>query len=584
MNKNTRMPMVEGAIVHPLTLAVVRHKLLSITEEVVETMVRTCFSPLLNQSRDFSAVILDANSRTVAQAERIPMHMGAMPFAVEAMHEAFAGNIHEGDILMANDPYWGGSHLPDITLAIPIFNGGKLRFWVANRAHQGDIGGLSPGGYSPGARVIWHEGLRIPPMKLSERGSIREDLLRLVCENTRKPEDTRGDIMAQISSILIGGKRIDTLIGEYGVDKIEQCSEAILDAGEAAMRAQFARWKPGTYTGVSYLDSDGVGGRRIPITACVVLTNNDIEIDFRQCPDQVASFINSPYANTCAGVSAALMYMSDDRHAQNGGSVRAVRVVTRKGSIVDCTSPAPVAGCTTLIGSVIIESVLRALDQASPRGAICGFARRFRFVINGVDREGQTYIWHLFTNRGGAGANSEHDGWNNLGVIHNPGGSPSPSIERTESEFPLLVEQYGFRPDSPGAGRQRGGMGGIFVLRYEGEQEALLTATGEGVEVRPYGVAGGEPGLGNEYRINRGNEAILIDPHDSRVTIKPGDIIVSCSGGGGGYGNPKERSRDLVKRDVAYGYITNKMAQETYGLDTCGAPTVRGNGNVNKRD
>jgi N-methylhydantoinase B len=562
-----KMPLVGKSMVHPLTLAVVRYKLLSIAEEVVDTMVRTCFSPLLNQSRDFSAVVLDGTSRIVAQAERIPVHMGAMPFAVEAMHEAFAATLAEGDILMANDPYWGGSHLPDITLAVPIFSGGRLRFWVANRAHQGDIGGLSPGGYSPGARVIWHEGLRIPPMKLAEGGVIREDFLRLVCENTRKPDDTRGDIMAQIASISIGKKRIDVLIEKYGIGEIERCAEAILDAGEAAMRAQFRRWKPGTYTGVSYLDSDGCGGRRVPITAHVTLTENDLEVDFRDCPDQVASFMNSPFANTAACANAAIMYMSDDRHAQNGGSARTFRVATRKGSIVDCVPPAPVAGCTTLIGSVIIEAVLRALENAAPQNAIAGFARRFRFVIDGVDRDGATYIWHLFSNRGGAGANPAHDGWNNLGVIHNPGGSPAPSIERTESEFPLLVERYELRPDSAGAGRQRGGVGGVFVLRYEGEAEATLTAAGEGVAVAPYGVAGGQSGLNNEYRIRRGSETIVLNPQDAQVIVKPGDVIVSRSGGGGGFGDPKERSRALVARDVEYGYITAETARDIYGFD-----------------
>ena len=183
--------------VHPLTLAVVRHKLLAVSEETVETMVRTAFSPLLNQSRDFSAVVLDASARILAQAERLPIHMGAMPFAVRAMADAFAGDVEDGDVLMANDPYYGGSHLPDITLAKPVFYRGRIKFWVANRAHQGDIGGLSAGSYSPGAREIWHEGVRVPPVKFARRGILAEDLLRMVCENTRKPDELRGDVMAQ---------------------------------------------------------------------------------------------------------------------------------------------------------------------------------------------------------------------------------------------------------------------------------------------------------------------------------------------------------------------------------------------------
>jgi len=249
MSTNAKVKLVKETVprVHPMTLGVVRYKFLAVAEEVVEMMVRTCFSPLLNQSRDFSAVVLDSQARVVAQAERVPIHMGAMPFAMQAMQGAFADDIQEGDILMANDPYWGGSHLPDVTLATPVFRDGKIRLWVANRAHQGDIGGLSAGGYSPNAREIWHEGIRIPPVKLAERGLIREDLLRLICANTRKPNDLRGDIMAQVASVTIGAQRLQELFERYGADQIEGCVEGILDAGEASMRAQISRAKPGTY-------------------------------------------------------------------------------------------------------------------------------------------------------------------------------------------------------------------------------------------------------------------------------------------------------------------------------------------------
>jgi N-methylhydantoinase B len=563
---NINMPSEQKVeAVNPLTLAVVRYKLLAVAEEVVDTMIRTCFSPLLNQSRDFSAVILDAQSRVVAQAERVPIHMGAMPFAVQAMQDAFADNIQDGDILMANDPYWGGSHLPDITLATPVFSDGKIRFWVANRAHQGDIGGLSAGGYSPGAREIWHEGIRIPPVKLSEKGRIREDLLRMVCHNTRKADDTRGDIMAQVASVMIGANRLQALFERYGALEIDRCIKAILDAGETAMRAQLGRWKPGRYTGVSYLDSDGCGNKRVPITAHVTLSADEIEIDLRDCPDQVASFMNSPYANTAACATVALMYLSDDRQGLNQGSARAIKLLTRKGSMVDSVLPAPVTGCTTLTGSVLIEAIMRALEEAAPKTAISGFARRFRFVIAGKDRDGESYIWHLFSNRGGAGANLAEDGWSNLGVIHNPGGSPSPSIERTEAGFPLHVVSYELRTDSAGPGTRRGGLGGIFKLRYEGQEDAVLNAAGEGVDVLPYGVANGHPAAGHDYRILRASDEIPIGTKDSNVRLQFGDVVVCRSAGGGGHGDPKKREKELVKRDVAYGYVSEKVAREVYG-------------------
>ena len=551
--------------VHPMTLAVVRYKLLAVAEDVVEMMIRTSFSPLLNQSRDFSAVILDSNSRVIAQAERVPIHMGAIPFAVRAMHDAFKDAVQEGDILLSNDPYWGGSHLPDYTLATPVFSGGRIRMWVANRSHQGDIGGLSAGGYSPNAREIWHEGVRIPPVKLVESGELRADLLRLICENSRKPDDMRGDLMAQIASVTIGAQRLQALFDRYGVEQIEGCIDTMLDAGEASMRSEFSRWKPGVYTGVSYLDNDGVGNDKVPITARLTVHSDRLEVDFTGCPDQVTSFMNSPFANTAACVNVALHYITEDRSALNDGSTRAVTIKTRKGSIVDCVAPAPVTGCTTLTGSVIIESVLRAAEQAVPQGSLAGFARQFRFVIAGKDRDGEDYIWHYFSNRGGAGGNAGEDGYTNLGVIHNPGGSPSPSIERTEAGFPFLVESYELRVDSAGAGRYRGGLGGVYKLRYEGDATAVLNAAGEGVVVRPYGVDGGKPALAHDYCIRRGSTMLPIGIRDVGVRLQKGDVIVCKSAGGGGYGNPSLRDRSLVRRDLAYGYISKHAASADYG-------------------
>ncbi len=554
--------------VDALTLTVVRHKLLASAEEVVETMVRTCFSSLLNQAHDFSAVILDAEARVVAQAERVPIHMGAMPFAIRAMAGAFAGEIREGDVLMANDPFWGGSHLPDITLGKPVFRDGEVRLWVANRAHQGDIGGMSAGGFSPQAREIWHEGLRIPPVKLVDRGVLREDLLRLVCENTRKPEDTRGDIMAQLASVAVGAERLHGLINRYGDDLVGRCTAAILDAGEAVMRAQLSRWKLGTYIGVGYLDDDGCGNHRVPITARLTLEKGQVEVDFRDCPNQVPSFMNSPIANTVAAVNTAFMYLSDDQQTQNEGSSRVIRVLTRKGSMVDCVMPAPSAGSTLLVGHVIIEAVLSAMAEAAPEQVFAGPARRFRLAIAGSGRTGRPFIWHYFSNRGGAGASLAEDGWVNLGTLQNPGGCTSPSVERTESEFPLFVETYGLRPDSGGPGMSRGGLGGVYALSYEGFGEARLNAAGEGIKVAPPGIVGGWLGRPHDYRITRGAEEFPLGLRDSDVLLVPGDRIVCMSAGGGGYGEPRSRARASVERDLEFGFISPQAAQEVYGLST----------------
>jgi N-methylhydantoinase B len=555
-----------GSEIDALTLAVVRQKLLSVSEEIVETMVRTCFSPLLNQSRDLSAVVLDGAAQVVAQAERTPIHMGAMPFAVRAMAEDFSGRVGPDDVIMANDPYWGGSHLPDITLVKPIFRGGELRFWVAIRAHQSDTGGISAGGYSPSATEIFHEGIRIPPVKLVDSAGLRDDVLRMVCENTRKPEDTHGDILAMLASVNVGAERLDALLDRYGTDRIDQCSAKILDAGEAAMRAHIRHWTPGVYKSVSYLDHDGVSTERYPVPVTVTVREDEVEVDFREVGDQVAAYFNSPIANTSACVYIAFFYLSNDQQVLNEGSTRAIKIHTRQGSLVDPVSPAPVTGCTTFAAAVIIESVIRAMADAAPDVVVAGAARRFRYVIAGHEPDTGSYIYHYFSNKGGFGANNDEDGWVNVGGMQNPGGTPSASLERVEASYPFLIEKYALTTDSGGSGRQRGGAGGVVALRYRGSGPAVLNVAGEGTVVAPFGVNDGADGAPHAIWIERGNDKIELDGRSNDVPLEPGDLIVHHAAGGGGCGDAKDRTRSLVKRDLDFGYISYDTARNLYGL------------------
>ncbi|GAA4322683.1 hydantoinase B/oxoprolinase family protein [Pigmentiphaga soli] len=561
MNTRIGSDAQDGAV-DPITLSVVRYKLLAIAEEVVEVMTQTSFSPMLNQSRDFSAGLLDRDGHLVAQAERVPIHMGALSAAVRKMIEAFGADLREGDVLIANDPYWGGSHLPDVTLAAPLFVDGHPVLWVANRAHQSDIGGISPGGYSPSAKEIWHEGIRIPPMKLVERGAVRQDLLRMICANSRSPEDMTGDLMAQLSSVGRGVERAAGLFRHYGAADMARCLAAILDAGERAMRAQFARWRPGAYEGVSHLDPHAAYDAPLPVRVRITLTPERAIVDFRECGDQLPSYINSPLANTRAAVNVAFMYLSETQDAQNDGSARAIEVLTRPGSFVDPQPPAAVTACTTLTASVIIEAVMKALEPAAPGRVVAGFARRFRLAIGGTDRNGRRFIWHTFANRGGAGAHADADGWSNLGVIHNPGGSPSPSVERTESAYPFLIETYALRPDSGGAGMRRGGLGGRYVLRYEGSTPASITPTGDGADIAPYGLAGGADGAPHLFFIERGGVRSKLGAKDAGLVLMPGDRVVCLSAGGGGYGPPARRPEEARRRDIAYGYVTSQEERQ----------------------
>ncbi|MBE9603247.1 hydantoinase B/oxoprolinase family protein [Acetobacteraceae bacterium H6797] len=537
-----------------LTVSVIRAKLKAIVEEVVEVMARTAFSPLLNQSRDFSTAIIDGQGRLLSQAERVPIHMGALPFAVAAVQERFGTDITEGDVFLLNDPYFGGSHLPDFTLCLPVFAEGQVRFWVVNRAHQGDIGGISPGGYSPEATQIWHEGLRLPPVKMVEGGKLAEAVLDIICLNSRMSDDTRGDVLAQLASVRVGAERLAALCARYGIARTEACCEAILDAGERAMRAQLRAWADGVYEGESWLDPPKLGAQPVRIHARVTIKGDTAEIDLSQSDDQLPNFLNSSLPNTIASVNVAFMYLSESQEAQNEGSSRPLTIVTRLGSVVEPKAPAPVTACTTLTASVVIEAIMKALEAAAPGQVLCGFARRFRFAIAGEDRNGRRFLWHYFSNRGGAGAHAVCDGWSNLGVVHSPGGNTAPSVERTESVFPFTIEAYHLRPNSAGDGMHRGGLGGVYALRYEGTAPALMTPTGDGVDVPPYGLAGGKPGLGNQVLLEQGGQMAPLQSKAGTQMLQPGGRLVCLSAGGGGYGDPARRDPALRERDRRRGY------------------------------
>jgi len=247
---------------------------------------------------------------------------------------------------------------------------------------------------------------------------------------------------------------------------------------------------------------------------------------------------------------------SQARESLNDGSSRAVCVKTRKGSFVDPKPPAAVAACTTLTASVIIEAVMDAMAEAVPHRVVCGFARRFRVAISGTDRAGRSFIWHSFANRGGAGAHQGGDGWSNIGVVHNPGGAPSPSVERTESAYPFVVEAYSLRPDSAGTGQFRGGLGGVYAIRYEGTTPARITPTGDGEVIAPYGLRGGQPGAVHYYTIEQGGNTATLGSKDANATLMPGAVLTLRSAGGGGFGDPKLREPSLVKQDLDYGYVT----------------------------
>ena len=541
----------------PITLAVVEHRLESIALEMTEVMLRTSMSQILNSSRDFSTAILDADCQLVAQGEGIPVHISALPLAAEAVRDYFGSAVAEGDVFILNDPYFGGSHLPDITIIHPIFYEERLIFYAVNRAHHSDVGGGTHGGYNPAATEIYQEGLRIPPLRLYDRGVPRYDFLQMLAANVRHPENFLGDLNAQIGSVKIAARRAESLLDHYGTERLLGYVSGILAATERQVRQFIADWPDGTYQGESLVDDDGFDSKMIPIRATVTIQGDSMAIDLSESSPQVTGFINSVYANTRSLAHAAIMYLAPADVPKNEGSMRPVRIIAPRGLIVNANPPSPVCMSTNHCAEEIVEAIFKALAPGIPEAVTAGFSRRLRFAISGDDpRTGRNFIWHFFLARGGGGASYGFDGWPNVGEINVAGGIRSPSVEVTEERFPFLIKCHELRPDSGGAGTWRGGLGAVCEMVYEGSTVAKLNTAGDGVINPPFGLFGGEPGLPHTYKlVSQGVERLLASK-ETGVLIKPGDRIVCLSSGGGGYGDPRKRQRQQREWDKKNGYCT----------------------------
>jgi N-methylhydantoinase B len=543
-------------VTDPITVSVIQHRLEAIVQEMGEAMLRTAYSQILNSSRDFSTAIFDGEGRLAAQAEHVPIHVGALPWAVAAIRDFFAERVRPGDLFLLNDPYHGGNHLPDLTVLLPVFAEGRPVFWSINRAHQHDIGGATHGTYNPGATEIWQEGIRITPIKLYDGGELRDDVLQMVATNVRHPRDFQGDLRAMIGSARVGERRILRLVDEYGLPTVTAAVGEILDSAERQARACIRTWKDGVFHGETMLDDDGHGATDIPIRATVTKRGDALAVDLSDSHRQVAGFINSSWPNTMSAVHMALAYLIDPRTPKNEGTFRPVTVTARRGTIVWPDPPAPVTLCTNHCAQDIAEAMIKALARSCPDRAIAGWSKRFRIAIQGVNpRTRRPFIWHLFHARGGGGASAAGDGWPTAGEGQAAGGIKFGSVEVTEARFPLFFERHEFRPGSGGDGRFRGGVGSTLELRMETKDPARANTAGEGVRWAPYGLFGGKDALPHRYRLVSNGRTRMLKTKEVGVPVLPGDVFLIESSGGGGYGDPARRNAAARTDDLANGLL-----------------------------
>jgi N-methylhydantoinase B len=542
----------------PVTLAVLNARFTAIVEEMGEALLRTAYSQILNSSRDFSIAVTDGACRLVAQADHIPVHVGAMPFAAKAVMETFGATMKPGDVYLLNDPWHGGSHLPDLTIVLPVFHEAAVKFFTIVRAHHSDIGGATHGGYNPGATEIWQEGLRIPPILLGEGGEMRPDLVTMLALNTRINRDFRGDLAAMLGAAKLGALRLSALLEQHGAAPLMAAVDAILDLAHAHAARILEAWPDGTWSGEAFLDDDGHGASDIAIRATCVKRGGQLTVDLSASDDQVLGFVNSSYPNMVSAACMAFAYLLDPDVAKNEGAFRALRVVAREGSVVWAREGAAVTLCTSHCSNEIVEAIMRAMQHCCPERAMGGWGRRFRIAITGQDarRPDRRFVWHLFHARPGAGGHAAGDGWSSAGEWHSAGGLKFGSVEMAEARFPLHFHRHEYLPGSAGQGLHRGGLGAVLELAVESDGPAKANTAGDGARHGSAGINGGQDSAPHRYALRHadGTERVL-RTKEVGIVIAPGEVIEVHSAGGGGWGDPARRDPAATENDRAEGLL-----------------------------
>ena len=532
-----------------ITLEVIGAALLSAAEEMGQVLIRSSYSTNIKERQDCSTAVFDPRGNVVAQAEHIPMHLGSLIMIVQEVLRRYpVAGLQPGDLFVGNDPYTGGStHLPDITVASPVFVEGELVAFVANIAHHADGSGRE-------TRSIWDEGLRIPPLKLVEGGVLREDVMELLLLNFRLPRERRGDFRAQFAANRIGCERVTELFTRYGRATCEAAMAELLAYGERKIRAALKTIPDGVYTFEDFMDDDGFDGPPVPIRVTITVTGDAIALDWTGSGPQVPGDINVVYLALVATVYYALKTLLDPTIPANAGFYRAIQVTAPEGSIVNARPPAPVAWRTQTCQR-IADVIFGALAPALPREVIAATnGANSAWVFSGVDpRTGQYYVY-LETIGGGSGARAAKDGLDGVQVhITNTSNLP---VECLEMEYPLLVEDYSLVPDSGGSGRWRGGLGLRRTIRVRAGQATFL-GTLDRARIAPWGLFGGGEGGKAALVLNAGTDRErTLAPKIAGLGLAEGDAVTIVTPGAGGYGPPAERSPDLTARDVTEGKVS----------------------------
>lgn len=549
----------------PVLLALVQKQLDHISRYMGWVMSRTARSPIFSESHDFSCFITNAQGDALSVADGIPIHTGGGRFAVRAVLEAFDGKIGEGDVFILSDPYEaGGNHLPDWTLVRPVFAAGELRAFACNRAHQSDIGGGAAGTYNPAATEIYHEGIRLPVLRLVEGSKTREDLWRLLLLNSRCPELLDGDLRAMVGSTKTGADRVAAIIDDVGVDTASTLFAEILNHAECIMRAEIARLPDGDYRGEDASDNDCFEETEVTVRVKLSVRGDAMVFDFSGTDPQIRGFKNSSLANTHSAVYMAALSFFDASVPRNQGAFRPLQIIAPEGTVVNARPPAPMTMNTVHPTSEIVHACWKALGRANPKLACAGWGKTSHCISAGVSEQGSTFVMYHWHGSAGGGAVDGRDGFNTIGQLCTLGGLSLPNVEIYEQLYPVRIHKQEFRSGSAGIGEYRGGSGVDYVIdvavpcEYSFRGEGIRSPTG-------YGIDGGVAGAKGEMKITLANGQSVEPPQYGVRQLGPLRLEIR-SPGGGGLGSPLDRDPDRVLRDVRDELLDLETARLSYGV------------------
>ena len=514
----------------PIELELFKNIFVSISEEMGAVLGRTAISPNIKERKDYSCALFNSHGETFAQGSHIPVHLGAMPLSVQSSIQSVP--FENRDLVILNDPYQGGTHLPDITCISPVYVGNRLAFFVANRAHHSDVGGMTPGSM-PLASEIFQEGLIVPPVKLVRKGILDEDIFQLILSNVRTPEERKGDILAQIAANNTGIKRLEETLKKYGHTKLVRHGQYIQDYTEKILRKTLLSIPEGNYSFSDFMDNDGITDKPVKIAVDIHIKGEEAILDFSSSSEQVTGGVNANFAVTCSAVLYVFRSLVEEDIPFNTGLMRPIRVIAPQGSVVNAQHPAATAGGNVETSQRIVDVILGALSQAIPdRIPAASSGTMNNVAFGGWDPAKKSRFTYYETIGGGMGASRERNGLS--GVHTHMTNSLNTPMEALENYLPIRIKTYKLREASGGKGRRRGGKG--ILREYEFFVPTQVSILSDRRKFAPFGILGGSKGKKgrNTLIVSKGRKKIL--GSKVNLTAQPGDILRIETPGGGGYG------------------------------------------------